>query len=143
MKKVTAVVAVLALALAIGSTVQAGNQMGSMHGDWGNCNQAGASVTSDQMRKFQSDTIDLRQEMMKKRFEIQRENLKPTTDNTKISALQTEIKAIQSKINEIRVKSGLPERGKGNGGCGHMGGRGGCGSGQMPDCMGGAPCGGR
>lgn len=128
----------LVLALAIGSTAQAGNRMGGMHGDCGNCIQAGggAADSYEQNRKFQADTIDLRQEMMKKRFEIQRENLKPTTDNIKVAGLQAEIKAIQTKINDIRLKSGLPERGMRDGGCAQAGGRGGCGNPQMGGCNG-------
>jgi hypothetical protein len=116
--------------------------MEGMHGGCGDCNPAGTAASTDQLRKFQSDTIDLRQEMMMKRFEIQRENLKATTDNTKVSALQAEIKAIQAKINDARAKSGLPENGRRNGECGSMGGKGGCGKGRMDGCKDG-PCGSR
>jgi hypothetical protein len=142
MKKVTVAITALVLALAIGGVVQAGSHMGGMRGDCGNCDKAGmgAPVQPEQIRKFQSDTIDLRQEMMTKRFEVQRENLKATPDNAKISALQTEIKAIQDKINAARVTSGLPERGMRGGWGGPMGGKDGCGKGKMGDCNG-TPCG--
>ena len=140
MKKVAAALTALGLALAIGSTVQAGNRMGGMHGDCGNCDKVGAPVPTEQIRKFQADTIDLRQEMMVKRFEVQRENLKATPDAAKISALQADIKVIQTKINDIRVASGLPERGSRDGRGGPMGGKGDCGKGQPGDCIG-APCG--
>lgn len=103
------------------------------------CVQAG--VPTDQFRKFQLDTIDLRQEMMMKRFEAQRENLKGTPDTAKIARLESEIKAIQATIHSIRTNSGLPVDKcdgecdqklncfdkKGNGGCGK--GMGGCNSG--------------
>jgi len=140
MKKVTAALTALGLALAIGSTVQAGNRMGGMHGDCGNCDKVGTPAPTEQIRKFQADTIDLRQEMMTKRFEMQRENLKATPDAGKISTLQAEIKAIQAKITAARVASGLPERGSRDGRGGPMGGRGDCGSAWMGDCSG-APCG--
>jgi hypothetical protein len=140
MKKVTAALTALGLALAIGSTVQAGNRMGGIHGDCSNCDKAGAPAPTEQIRKFQADTIDLRQAMMMKRFEIQRENLNATPDAAKISALQAEIKVIQDKINAARVASGLPERGSRDGKGGPMGGRGDCGKGQPGDCIG-APCG--
>jgi hypothetical protein len=142
MKKVTAAITALVLALAIGGVVQAGNHMGGMRGDCGNCDKAaaGAPTNTDQLRKFQADTIDLRQEMMTKRFEVQRENLKATPDNAKVSALQADIKVIQTKIDAIRVNSGLPDKGKRDGECGQMGGKEGCGKKKMGDCNG-APCG--
>lgn len=114
MKKFITALTVVALALAIGSTVFA-------QGRKGGCNQCGqnqsAAVPVDQFRKFQLDTIDLRQEMMMRRFEIQRENLKATPDTAKIEALKAEINAIQSRINSIRVQSGLPDNGKLDGEC--------------------------
>lgn len=146
MKKVTAVLAALLLALAIGGTVQAGNHKGGMDGGCGDCNPAGAPAPTEQLRKFQADTIDMRQEMMIKRFEIQRENLKATPDNAKIIALRADITAIQAKINDIRIQSGLPDKGKRDGECGPKAGKygkgikGGCG--QTGGCNGG-PCGSR
>ena len=115
----------------------AGNR--GMGGGCGNCAQGGAP--SDQFRKFQADTIDLRQEMMVKRFEMQRENLKATPDSGKIAALQADIKTVQLKIQDIRSQSGLPvgmrdgECGQRMGGAGKMGmggpgkGMGGCNNG--------------
>lgn len=74
------------------------------------CCQNG-SVNKEQFKKFQADTIDLRQEMMNKRFEQQRENLKGTPDAAKIAALQADISAIRTKIQSLRAQSGLPDRG--------------------------------
>jgi hypothetical protein len=105
MKKVFAVMIAIGLAVSVFSSADAGNNNG-MGGGCANCPQE--CGPKDQFRKFQSDTIDLRQEMMLKRFEMQRENLKATPDATKIFALQSEIKAIQSKILTIRTQSGLP-----------------------------------
>ena len=134
MKKMSVVLIALSLAVSMFSVANAGNRNG-MGGGCGNCAQGGAS--SDQFRKFQADTIDLRQEMMVKRFEMQRENLKGSPDSTKIAALQAEIKAIQSKIHDIRSQSGLPV-GKSDGECGQrMGGAGKMGMGGPGKGMGG------
>lgn len=98
-------------------------------GGCGDCAQQ--AVPSDPFRKFQADTLDLRQEMMTKRFELQRENLKGTPDRGKIAALQADITTLQSRILDLRGKSGLPVD-KSDGECGQK--MGGCSSG---------PCGGR
>lgn len=114
MKKMSVVLIALALAVSLFSIANAGNRNGMGRG-CGNCPQGGAP--SEQFRKFQSDTMDLRQEMMNKRFELQRENLKGTPDKAKIASLQVDIKAIQSKIQVVRSQSGLPV-GKSDGECG-------------------------
>ncbi len=54
---------------------------------------------------------------MNKRFELQRENLKGTPDTAKVAVLKAEVTAIQAKINDIRVQSGLPDKGKRDGEC--------------------------
>lgn len=132
MKKMFVATMALGLAVSLFSMATAG-----MGGGCGNCGQQGAS--SDPYRKFQAATIDLRQEMMLKRFEVQRENLKGTPDSAKIAALQADIKVLQSKILDIRNQSGLPT-GKGDGECGQK--PGGCGNMGMGGC-GNGPCGGR
>lgn len=104
MKKMSVVVIALSLAVSMLGSAHAGYRNG-MGGGCGSCPQAGA--TSEQFRKFRADTIDLRQEMMNKRFEMQRENLKASPDKEKIAALQADIRANQSKIMDIRSKSGL------------------------------------
>jgi hypothetical protein len=126
---------VLSLVVSLFSIADAGSRNG-MGAGCADCAQQGAQ--SDPFRKFQADTIDLRQEMMNKRFELQRENLKGTPDREKIASLQAEIKTIQSKILDLRGKSGLPVD-KGDGECGQK--RGGCGKG-MGGCNTG-PCGGQ
>ncbi len=123
MKKFFASVTACALALAIGGTVFAQGPRGGCNtcdqcgqGNQGNQGAQGF-VESDPYRKFRQDTLDLRQDMMNKRFELQRENLKGTPDATKVAGLKAEVTAIQSKINDIRVQSGLPEKGKRDGEC--------------------------
>jgi hypothetical protein len=100
----------------------------------------GASVAeTDPYRQFRQNTLDLRQEMMNKRFDLQRENLKATPDAAKVDGLKGDIRSIQVKINEIRVQSGLPDTGKRDGECFRM--DGGCNKKNgMGDCNG-LPCG--
>jgi hypothetical protein len=136
MKNLFTTATAFALALAIGGTVFAQSGMGG-------CNQCNQGVQgpqaqkpaepTDQFRKFQIDTIDLRQAMMNKRFELQRENLKGTPDVVKLAGFKAEISSIQAKINNIRVQSGLPDNGKRdgecfkmNGACNKQNGMGGC-----------------
>ena len=118
MKKMSVVVAALGLTAVLFSGAFAGNG-NVMGGGCGNCpQQSEASAPAEAGKKFQADTIDLRQEMMTKRFEVQRENLKATPDEAKIASLRAEIRAIQDKIMDIRSKSGLPAFNKFDGECG-------------------------
>ena len=124
MKKILALTAACALALAIAATALAECRKG---GGCDNCNQGAqlnqanpVSATAgepDPYRQFKLNTLDLRQEMMNKRFELQRENLKATADEAKVAGLKSDIKAIQARINEIRIQSGLPDNGKRDGEC--------------------------
>jgi Spy/CpxP family protein refolding chaperone len=115
MKKMTVITIAFGLAVSLFTLANAGNN--GMGGGCGNCVQNGgaapatvaAPAPSDQMRKFQADTIDLRQEMMTKRFEMQRENLKGVPDAAKIAALKAEVKALQAKLLALRSQSGLPD----------------------------------
>lgn len=99
--------------------------MGGGCGNCGNCPQ-GAAAPSDPAAKFQADTLSLRQELMNKRFDLQRENLKAVPDAARQEALRSDIRGLQAQIVEIRRQSGLPE-GKLDGECAPRGGKG-CGS---------------
>lgn len=114
MKKIIASVAAIALAVALGGTAMAQGR-----GGCGNCSQGceGMAAQTDQFRKFQAETLDLRQEMMNKRFEMQRENLKGNPDTVRIEALKADISQLQAKISQVRVQNGLPEKGKRDGEC--------------------------
>jgi hypothetical protein len=112
MKKTSVVVIAFGLAVSLFTLANAGNN--GMGGGCGNCAQGAAvqssvAQPSEPLRKFQADTIDLRQEMMTKRFEMQRENLKGTPDAAKVAALKAEVKAIQAKLLAIRAQSGLTD----------------------------------
>jgi len=110
MKKLYAVVAVLALSLSIGVTAMAQMKTsgtGANKAGCSSCNKAAA--TPEQIRKFKADTIDLRQEMMNKRFELQRENLKDAPDAAKVAALKADMETIKGKIEAIRTAAKLPD----------------------------------
>jgi len=145
MKKILASITACALALAIGGTALAQCRKG---GGCDNCNQGsrlnqadpgGATAgRPDPYRLFRQNTLDLRQEMMNKRFDLQRENLKATPDAATVAGLKADIRAIQGRINAIRLQSGLPENGKRDGECFNM--DGGCiNKNGMADCNG-QPC---
>ena len=97
----------------------------------------------DAFSTFRQQTIDLRQEMMNKRFDLQRENLKGMPDNNRISQLQQQISAIQARIAEARAQLGLPagmrdgECAKPGTNCNRAPGMGDCGT----SPCGGTPCG--
>jgi hypothetical protein len=141
MKKIVIVALTLALGVSLIGTAGAGNGEG---GGCDKCAKAGVGIPADPLRKFQADTIDLRQEMMNKRFEVQRENLKGTPDPLRIAAFQSDIKVLQSRILAIRSRSGLPVD-KCDGECGQT--LGGCDKKEMGGCNKapggciGAPCG--
>jgi hypothetical protein len=141
MKKIVTAVLVLTLGVSLFGRVDAGN---GAEGGCDKCGKVAMSAPADPFRKFQADTIDLRQEMMIKRFEVQRENLKGVSDAARIAALQSEITSLQSKILAIRSQSGLPvdkcdgECGQSLGGCDKKA-MGGCD--KAPGGCNGAPCG--
>lgn len=139
MKRLFTTVTACALALAVDGTVFAQGHMG----DCNDCNHSAhvpqVSGQPDQFRKFKMDTLDLRQEMMNKRFELQRENLKGTPDAAKVAGLKADIRSIQARINEIRRQGGLPDKGKRNGECFKM--DGGCDKHNGMGGCNGQPCG--
>jgi hypothetical protein len=135
-KKLIVTLMVLSVVISLSSSLYAGCSK-NMGGDCGNCNKSSSS--SDPWKKFQADTIDLRQEMMMKRFELQRENLKPLQDQNNVALLQSEIKKLQTKIHDIRTASGLPAD-KCDGECGSVDRN--CGKKGMGGCNG-IPCSGK
>jgi len=109
MKKLYAVITVLALSLSVGVTAMAQGKMagkGATKGGCSSCQTAGA--TPEQMKKFKIDSIDLRQEMMNKRFDLQRENLKETPDSARVAAIKAEMEAIKVKIDALKTANKLP-----------------------------------
>lgn len=108
MKKLYAVITVLVISLAVGVTAMAQGKMagkGSNRAGCSSCDKSG--VTPEQIKKFKADSIDLRQQMMNKRFDLQRENLKDAPDSTKIAAIKAEIEAIKVKIDALKTAANM------------------------------------
>lgn len=158
MRKLPAVMPAIALFLVTaGASLVFGGPMGGpcgKSGGCGNCAQGGQAAQAaplnqapageaDPYRQFVLSTIDLRQAMMNKRFDLQRENLKATPDSAKVASLKADIFQIQTKLGEIRAQSGLADTGKMDGECGKMDGscfKMGAECGKMNGECGGQPC---
>lgn len=109
MKKLYAAITVLAISLSVGVTAMAQGKMSgksSQKAGCSSCQKAGA--TPEQMKKFKADSIDLRQEMMNKRFDLQRENLKETPDSARVAAIKADMEAIKVKIDALKAAAGMP-----------------------------------
>lgn len=87
---------------------------------------------SEQYRKFAAETLPIRQEMMNKHFELQKEFLKEKPDQDAIKKLQAEVGELRKKMIDAHTKSGLPMGKMGK--RGHKGMRGGMMGGMMQDC---------
>lgn len=90
----------------------------------------GTGTNVETMKKFQSESLSLRDAIMTKNLELQNEYNKPVPDTNRIAALQKEIIDLQAKIQTVAEKYGV-----GGPMGGHMGGmmmgRGMMGSGMM------------
>lgn len=110
MKKLYVAITVFALSLAVGVTAMAQGKKGHKAGHKAGCSVCDKSAaTPEQIQKFKADSIDLRQEMMTKRFDLQRENLKETPDSAKIAAIKADMDAIKAKIDALKTASSLPQ----------------------------------
>ncbi len=109
MRKMYAVMAAIILALSIGVTAMAQGK-GVQKRTKGGCSDCiTCNVSPEQVRTFKRDTIDLRQELMNKRFDLQREQLKETPDSTRTATLEADIAALKDKIEAQRKAANLPE----------------------------------
>ncbi len=111
----------------------------------GGCGMKCFSGDVEQMKKFQKDTLSVREEIMTKRIELRAEYQKTTPDQDRVTALQKEVADLQAKMRDAATKAGLTVNcpmgggmtGHGKMGCGKMGhgmmGKGmmGCGCGMM------------
>jgi hypothetical protein len=109
MKKLYVMLTVFVISLTVGVTAMAQTRKGLKESQkhCSSCNKSAA--TPETLKKFKADTIDLRQEMMNKRFDLQRENLKETPDSARIAAIKSEMEAIKVKIDAIRTAANLPK----------------------------------
>ncbi len=109
MKKLYAAITVFALSLTLGVTAMAQGKTadkGAKKPGCASCNKTCA--TPEQMKKFKADSIDLRQEMMNKRFDLQRENLKETPDSARVATIKAEIEAIKVRIDALKTAAKIP-----------------------------------
>lgn len=103
MKNIT----VIALALAVGLILASG-----AYAWWGGHGMGmGTGVNIDNMKKFQKETLSLRDEFMTKQMELQNEFNKPVSDINRIATLKKEIIDLQAKIQTVAEKYGLPAAG--------------------------------
>lgn len=137
-KSVLAIGAVVTMAMAgsalAGPGMGPGKEQGYGRGmGAGGCGNAEFGPYSEQQRKFAAEAMPIRQEMMNKRFELQKEYLKEKPDQNIINKLQTDFGELRKKMIDLQVKNGFAMGRGGRGGCGGgMGG--GCGAGLM-DCQ--------
>lgn len=136
MRKTYAVIAAIILTLSIGVTAMAQGKGVQKRVKRGGCSDCvTGKVSPEQIRKFKLDTIDLRQELMNKRFDLQRENLKETPDSARTTALEAEIAALKEKIEAQRKAANLPDSICSDRDCPLMGGDcADCGNGKGGDC---------
>ena len=94
----------------------------------------GTGTNVETMKKFQSETLSLRDAIMTKNLELQNEYNKPAPNTNRIATLQKEIIDLQAKIQAVAEKHGITAGGAMGG---HMGGmmmgRGMMGHGMMMD----------
>ena len=121
-----------ALVMLVATVVYAGR--GGM--GMGGCNE---NVSIESFKQFQKDTGALRDEMMVKRIELQREQAKTTPDQAKVASLKQELTGLRTQIHEAGKKYGMFTNCDAaadcfsDAGCGMMG-DGGCGKGCGTGC---------
>jgi hypothetical protein len=74
----------------------------------GQDNSKYTNIDVETLKKFQKETLPLRDELITKRFEIRRERSKETPDRDRIATLQKEIIDIRTKIKKKADELGLP-----------------------------------
>lgn len=121
----------IGLAVVIGLTIIGGAVYA--HGPWGHGMGYGTDANVENVKKFQKETLSLRDELLTRRLELQKEYSKPQPDYNRIGTLRKEIVDIQTKIQAAADKYGLPAWGDGYGMGHRMMGRGMMGHGMMMD----------
>jgi hypothetical protein len=109
MKKLYAAITILAVSLSVGVTAMAHEKMSGKASKKAACSSCQKpDATPEQIKKFKADSIDLRQEITNKRFDLQRENLKDAPDSARITAIKAEIEAIKTKIDALKTANKIP-----------------------------------
>lgn len=92
-----------ALLMLAATAVYAGKGNGMGMG-MGGCNQ---DVSIESFRQFQKDTTTLRDEMMVKRIEMQRERAKEKPDEARLATLRQEMTSLRTQIHDAGKKYGM------------------------------------
>ena len=128
MKKTVTMIAVVAVVLISAGLAFA--QMGGGRGAGagcnycGGCNGTGGNVNVENLKKFQQETLGLRDELIANRAELTNEYAKPSPDAARVADLRKQMIDTRTKIQKAADKFGLPASqrgyGRGGGGCGMM-----------------------
>ncbi|OGW39988.1 MAG: hypothetical protein A2010_05315 [Nitrospirae bacterium GWD2_57_9] len=71
----------------------------------------GASVNVESMKKFQKETLNLRDDLVTREVDLQNEYAKAAPDANRIAVLRKEIIDLEAKIQTVAEKHGLPAAG--------------------------------
>ncbi len=124
MKRTMAIIAVAAAALIV-----AGLAFAQMGGGWGpgmgcnyerGCYGANGTVNTENLKKFQKETLSMRDELIANQVELSNEYAKPSPDAARVADLRKRMIDTQTKIQQVAEKYGLPAWRQGYG-CGSMG----------------------
>jgi hypothetical protein len=108
------VVAAVALVAAGAAFAQMGGPgMGYGRGHFGS--GPDSQVNVENLKKFQKETLSLRDDLMTRRAELHNEYIKQTPDTARIAELQKQMIDIRVKIQKAAEKNGLPAWGQGSG----------------------------
>lgn len=110
MKRIIGGVVMAAVVLVGGAALAASDPPGPGYGPG---RHSGASAAS--MKKFQKETLGLRDELATKRIDLQEEYDKPESDSARIASLKKEIVDIEAKIQVSADKYGVRSWGRGHG----------------------------
>ena len=108
MRKGMIVSLVLATCMLIGSAVYAHSP-----GGCGACLSRFDTAHLEKVKTFQKDTLQLRDELMTKKFELRYEYAKPSPDRQRIASLHKEVIDIRAQIHQKADESGIPLQGCG------------------------------
>jgi zinc resistance-associated protein len=112
MKRTVIIIVVAAVAL-----IGAGLSFAQMGGGWGpgagcNCRSgytgANGTVSVEDLKKFQKETLSMRDELIANRAELANEYAKPAPDETRIADLRKQMIDTRTKIQKVGEKYGLP-----------------------------------
>lgn len=107
MKKFLIIGIAAALALTIGSAVYAFGHGGGMH------YFADPNIDVEKVKKFQKETLNLRDELVVKKLEVRKEYSKEKPNLDRVAALKKEIIDLHTKIQKSAEANGLPAYGRG------------------------------